>query len=311
MENTTSNSNQNSKNNHVSSTGQKIMMVLIVLLLGFCGFLIWQNIQLKNVVAEKEIVYVEVSTERDNVKAELEDMLAQYNSLKTNNGEIKAELEIEKAKIEDLLKKIKGKDWSIHQLKKETETLRTIMKGFVVQIDSLNTLNKELRAEKEVVQGELKSEKTRTQNLTKENEGLTSKVTIASYLKTVSLKSYGVKVKSDNTGKELDRAKKIDKIRTEFSVLKNEITPSGEKWIYVRILSPDGKVLSEKTDDSNKFDFNGVKGLYSAKKLINYQNQEMSVTIDWKKIDEFPLGEYNVEIYADGVDIGKTKFTLK
>ena len=311
MENTTSNSNQNAKNNHVSSTGQKIMMVLIVLLLGFCGFLIWQNIQLKNVVAEKEIVYVEVSTERDNVKAELEDMLAQYNSLKTNNGEIKAELEIEKTKIEDLLKKIKGKDWSIHQLKKETETLRTIMKGFVVQIDSLNTLNKELRAEKEVVQGELKSEKTRTQNLTKENEGLTSKVTIASYLKTVSLKSYGVKVKSDNTGKELDRAKKIDKIRTDFSVLKNEITPPGEKWIYVRILSPDGKVLSEKTDDSNKFDFNGVKGLYSAKKLINYQNQEMSVTIDWKKIDEFPLGEYNVEVYADGVDIGKTKFTLK
>lgn len=307
MENTTSNINQNLKNNKTN----KIMLVLIILLFGFCGFLIWQNIQLKNVVAEKEIVYVEVSSERDNVKAELEDMLAQYNTLKTNNGEINAELEVEKAKIEELLKNLKNKDWTIHKLKKETETLRTIMKGFVVQIDSLNTLNKELRAEKEVVQGELKSEKNRTQNLTKENEGLTSKVTIASYLKTVSLKSYGVKVKSDNTGKELDRAKKIDKIRTEFSVLKNEITPPGEKWIYVRILSPDGKVLSEKTDDSNKFDFNGVKGLYSAKKMINYQNQEMSVTIDWKKIDEFPVGEYNVEVYADGVDIGKTKFTLK
>jgi peptidoglycan hydrolase CwlO-like protein len=308
MENTTSNSNIDLKNKNKTN---KIMMVLIVLLFGFCGFLIWQNIQLKNVVAEKEIVYVEVSAERDNVKAELEDMLAQYNALKTNNGEIKAELEVEKAKIEELLKNIKGKDWSINKLKKETESLRKIMKGFVVQIDSLNTLNKELRAEKEVVQGELKTEKNRTQNLTKENEGLTSKVTIASYLKTTGMKSYGVKVKSDNTGKELDRAKKIDKIRTEFSVLKNEITPPGEKWIYVRILSPDGKVLSEKTDDSNKFDFNGVKGLYSAKKLINYQNQEMSVTIDWKKIDEFPLGEYNVEVYADGVDIGKTKFTLK
>jgi DNA repair exonuclease SbcCD ATPase subunit len=308
MENTTSNSNIDLKNKNKTN---KIMMVLIVLLFGFCGFLIWQNIQLKNVVAEKEIVYVEVSAERDNVKAELEDMLAQYNALKTNNGEIKAELEVEKAKIEELLKNIKGKDWSINKLKKETESLRKIMKGFVVQIDSLNTLNKELRAEKEVVQGELKTEKNRTQNLTKENEGLTSKVTIASYLKTTGMKSYGVKVKSDNTGKELDRAKKIDKIRTEFSVLKNEIAPSGEKWIYVRILSPDGKVLSEKTDDSNKFDFNGVKGLYSAKKLINYQNQEMSVTIDWKKIDEFPLGEYNVEVYADGVDIGKTKFTLK
>lgn len=308
MENTTSNSNIDLKNKNKTN---KIMMVLIVLLFGFCGFLIWQNIQLKNVVAEKEIVYVEISTERNNVKAELEDMLAQYNSLETNNGEIKAELEIEKAKIEDLLKKIKGKDWSIHQLKKETETLRTIMKGFVVQIDSLNTINKELRAEKEVVQGELKSEKNKTENLTKENEGLSTKVTIASYIKTSGLKSSGVRVKTDNTGKENDRAKKIDKIRTTFTVLKNEITPPGEKWIYVRILSPDGKVLSEKTDDSNKFDFNGVKGLYSVKKSINYQNQEMSVTIDWKKIDEFPVGEYNVEVYADGVDIGKTKFTLK
>ena len=308
MENTVPNINKEMKNNNKTN---KIMLVLIILLFGFCGYLIWQNTQLKNVVAQKEIVYVEISAERDNVKAELEDMLAQYNSLETNNTELKAELETEKAKIEELLKNIKGKDWSIYKLKKETESLRKIMKGFVVQIDSLNTVNKELRAEKEVVQVELSNEKNKTQNLTKENEGLTNKVTIASYLKTMSLKSVGIKVKSDNTGKDNDRAKKIDKIRTSFVLLKNEITPSGEKWIYVRILSPDGKVLSEKTDDTNKFDFNGVKGLYSSKKLVNYQNQEMEVIIDWKKMEDFTVGEYNVEVYADGVDIGKTKFTLK
>ncbi|MBE7442694.1 MAG: hypothetical protein KF732_02925 [Flavobacteriales bacterium] len=299
--------NQQPTKNNVN----KILVGLVVLLFGFCGFLIWQNMELKQVITEKEIIYVDVSTERDNVKAELEEMLAQYNALETTNGEIKAELEAEKAKIEELLKNIKNKDWTIHKLKKETETLRTIMKGFVVQIDSLNTVNKELRAEKEVVQGELKSERNKTESLTKEKENLTNKVTIASYLKTVGLKTYGVRVKGDNTGKENDKAKRIDKIRTEFTVLKNEITPPGDKWIYVRILTPDGKVLSEKTDDSNKFDFNGVKGLYTSKKQINYQNQEIQVTIDWKKIEEFPIGEYNVEVYADGVDIGKTKFTLK
>lgn len=307
---------ENQNSNKISESAKaskvnKLMLILIVLLFGFCGFLIWQNIQLKNIVAEKEIVYVNVSDERDKVKAELEDMLAQYNALETTNGEIKAELEAEKAKIEELLKTIKGKDWSIYQLKKETETLRKIMKGFVVQIDSLNTVNKNLRAEKEVVQGELSSEKNKNQTLTKENEGLSNKVTIASYLKTTGLNASGIKVKSDNTGKENDRAKKIDKIRTSFTIMKNEITPPGEKVIYVRILSPDGKVLSEKTDDSNKFDFNGVKGLYSCKKQINYQNQEMNVTIDWKKMDDFSVGEYNIEVYADGVDIGKTKLTLK
>ncbi len=307
MENNQPINTVSSKKNGVN----KILVALIILLLGFCGFLIWQNSTLKTVIVQKEIVYVETSSERDKVKADLEEMLSQYNNLKTSNQKISAELEAEKVKIEDLLEKVKGKDWSIYKLKKETETLRTIMKGFVVQIDSLNTANKVLRAEKEVVQGELQSEKNKTENLSKENQGLTNKVTIASYLKTMALKSVGVKLKSDNTGKENDRAKKIDKIRTTFTLLKNEITPPGDKWIYIRILSPDGKVLSEKTDDSNKFDFNGVKGLYSAKKQVNYQNQEMSVTIDWKKIEEFPVGEYNVEVYADGVDIGKTKFTLK
>ena len=59
MENTTPNSSIDLKKNNkpVSSKGQKIMLTLIILLFGFCGFLIWQIIQLKNVVAEKEIVY--------------------------------------------------------------------------------------------------------------------------------------------------------------------------------------------------------------------------------------------------------------
>ena len=54
-----------------------------------------------------------------------------------------------------------------------------------------------------------------------------------------------------------------------------------------------------------------MRGLYSAKKEIDYKNDDMSVTIDWLKTDEFPVGEYNVEVYADGVDIGKTKFSVK
>ncbi len=289
----------------------KFLIVVTILLLGFCGYLIWQNLELQKVIENQEIQYIEVSDERDQVQAELKDMLAQYEAMETNNTELNAELEEQKAKIEQLLKEAKGKNWTIYKLRKETETLRTIMKGYVVQIDSLNQANSKLKAENTVVKTELNNEKSKTKNLTEENEDLNDLVTIASHLKTAGLRSYGVRVKSNNTGKETDKAKKVDKIRTSFRVLKNNITTPGKKWIYVRILTPDGKVLSEKTDDSNKFNFNGVRGLYSAKKLVDYQNQEMSITIDWKKTEDFPFGEYNVEIYADGVDIGKTKFSLK
>jgi hypothetical protein len=289
----------------------KFMMVIIILLLGFCGYLIWQNLELKKAIDKGEIAYTEVSTERDQVQAELEEMLKKYEDLETDNQELSAELAAEKAKIEELIKKAKGKDWSIYQLKKETETLRKIMKGYVVQIDSLNQLNNKLTDENKTVKNQLSNEQKKAQELTEKNEDLNTLVTVASHLKTLNLTSYGVKVKNDNTGKEMDRAKKVDKIRTSFTVQKNTITKPGKKWIYVRILTPDGRVLSEKTDDSNKFDFNGVRGLYSSKKEIDYKNEDMQVTIDWIKIDEFPVGEYNVEVYADGVDIGKTKFTLK
>jgi hypothetical protein len=293
------------------SKTNKFLIVVTILLLGFCGYLIWQNLELQKHIDTKEIQYVEVSNERDQVKLDLENMLAQYKEMETNNQELSAELEAEKVKIEELLKKAKGKDWSIYKLRKETETLRTIMKGYVVQIDSLNQINGRLTEENKVVKTELSTEKTKTKDLTEKNENLTDMVTVASYLKTVGLRSYAVKVKSDNTGKETDRAKKAGKLRTEFTIQKNSITIPGNKWIYIRILTPDGRVLSEKTDDSNKFDFNGVRGLYSSKKQINYKNQDVSLSIDWVKTDEFPVGEYNVEIYADGVDIGKTKFSLK
>jgi hypothetical protein len=289
----------------------KFLIVVTVLLFGFCGYLIWQNLELQKLLETGEIAYTEVTTERDQVRGELEEMLAQYKEMETNNEELSAELEEEKLKIEQLLKKAKGKDWSIYKLRKETETLRTIMKGYVVQIDSLNQINGRLKEENQVVKTELNTEKNITKNLTEKNEDLSDLVTVASYLKTSGLKSYAVKVKSNNTGKPTDRAKKTNKIRTEFSILKNSITVAGKKWIYIRILTPDGKILSEKTDDGNKFDFNGVRGLYTSKKQIDYKNTQQSLTIDWKKIEDFPVGEYNVEVYADGVDIGKTKFSLK
>jgi outer membrane usher protein FimD/PapC len=54
-----------------------------------------------------------------------------------------------------------------------------------------------------------------------------------------------------------------------------------------------------------------VKGLYSIKKQIDYQNEEMQVQMDWQKTNDFLPGEYIVEIYENGVDIGRTKFELK
>ena len=106
----------------------KFLIIVTILLLCFCGYLIWQNLQLQKLLEQGEIAFTDVSTERDKVKSELEDMLAQYKEMETNNEGLSAELEAEKTKIEELIKKAKGKDWSIYKLRKETVTLRKIMK---------------------------------------------------------------------------------------------------------------------------------------------------------------------------------------
>lgn len=295
----------------------KILLIICILLLGVCivetWFLLNQKKQIEYITLEK----ADIETERNSIKQELNSMLEQYESLKTDNKEMQAQAEEQKAKIEELLKeaeKHKGDAWVIHKLRKETETLRTIMKGFVRTIDSLNVLNQTLTEEKAQVTTQLKHQQTKNEELSKHNEDLNQKVTVASQLKAMGMRAFGVKVKGDNTGKELDKAKRIDKVRCCFKLAENKITPSGKKWVYLRILAPDGKVLADKSDDSNMFEFNGVKGLFSSKKQIDYQNQELELCLDWAAPNdkyEFAVGEYIIEIYADGTDIGRTKLTLK
>lgn len=70
------------------------------------------------------------------------------------------------------------------------------MKGYVVQIDSLNQLNNKLTDENKTVKSQLSNEQKKAQELTEKNEDLNTLVTVASHLKTLGLKSHGVKVKT-------------------------------------------------------------------------------------------------------------------
>lgn len=288
----------------------KVLLVLTILLFIACGYLLWQNIsQKKKLVSDQETIEG-LSVEQLKLKDDLEEMLSEYEGLETENEDMRAEMELQKSKIEELLQKVKNGNWEIHKLKKEAATLREIMKGYIFTIDSLNTLNQTLIVENKTVREKLDTEKSRNEELIKTNTGLTDKVTIAKRLRAFNVNAYGVRVKSNNTGKDTDKAKRVEKIRTCFMVAENKLTEPGNKDLYIRILSPDGRVLAENTDDSHRFEFNNVKGLYSIKQTIDYKGKEMEVCMDWEKKEEFPIGEYIITIYNEGGDIGSTKLTL-
>ncbi len=289
-----------------------IISVLVIV----CGLLTWQFFDQKTrieTIEKDRIVYVEKSNSLQNDLAQLK---AEYEGLQTSDKKMRAELDEKIKQIEQMqieAEKHKGDSYAIFKLEKEAETLRKIMKHFVTQLDSLGRLNKVIVAQKEKVEGDLVKEKDKTAELNKQKDDLTNTVALGSVLKASGIKITGVRYKSGGK-KELatTTAKRVEKIKVTFTLGENLIAKKGDRTVYLRIVTPDGKELAKSTDESNTFKFNNSKGYYAAKTTVSYNNEDTPVTVYTAKTDiKFVPGKYLVEITTDDVVVGSTSITLE
>ncbi len=263
-----------------------------------------------NVAAEN----IQLGDEKNAVQTELNDMLKQYELMETDNVELQGEIDQQIEKIEDLIKKAKNNNWTIHKLRKETESLRGIMKGYVETIDSLNTANIELTAENKRVGQKLVNKEKQYSELSKVKDELAGKVKIGAQIEAFDLTVAAQRMKRDNEARETTRAERAEQIRVCFTLDDNAIAKSGKKDIHLRIIDPNGKVLAEAEDKKTLFEFEGVKGLYSSKYDIIYDNAELDMCLLWKKSNPeelLSLGNYIVEVYVDDYLAGTSKLELR
>jgi hypothetical protein len=288
------------------------LLALVVLLLISNVALLYLYTQEKD---EKQVAQEQassVSSQKDDVTAMLENMLAQYDTLNTENEQLTTEMDAQKQQIEDLMEKVKSGNYSLTKAKKEAETLRKIMKGYVYTIDSLRQANVELLAEKTATEqklGEVSAERTALESKSQEQQAAIAR---GSVLHTTAITASAVFLR--NSGKQVDteRASKAEMVKCCFSLGENRMTTSGNKMLYMRIISPDGSVLPA-TDPDNRFQYEGKDGFYSVKREMNYQNQPVDVCMFWSKAEGSALatGQYIVEIYEAGAQVSKTSFDLK
>lgn len=292
----------------------KILTALVIILSILLGVVLWQFFELRKTNAQKGTEIELLGDERGDLQNELEDMLTEMDSLETDNDSMKVQLAQRREEVEDLLHKVKDKDFAIYKLRKETKTLRVIMKGYVVTIDSINTLNVGLRNENKAVKQTLYKERTKAKELQKSNENLSSKVALASRLDVRNVSVVAIRLKKDMTGKETDRAKKASKLRVCFSLDENRVAKAEKKKLYIRIIAPDGKVLKAGSSDEYKFSFNGVRGYFSDKLLVDYSNKAADYCLDWEKPSadfDLPIGEYKVFLFAEDYEMASTSHILK
>lgn len=298
-----------------SSSKKKLRILVIILAIVSVGLAILAIVQSQSVeVKEEQISGLEV--EKLQLENDLQDMLIQYDTVTVENEQLTAEISAQRDQIKEMLKEIdKHKDdaYIISKLKKEAATLREIMKGYLVTIDSLNTLNQDLIRDNENLFEELTETKIKAKQLEDTKENLENLVATGSILQTNNMQAVGLRVRNNGTQKEVNRAKRTEIIRTCAKIAENRIAEKGRKTIYIRIISPDAVVLQPERSEDMRFEFDGVSGKYSAKRTFDYANEATDICVFFNVTegDELPGGTYIVEMYEGGHLIGKTEVNLK
>lgn len=248
-------------------------------------------------------------------KAEMENEYSgfakQYDELQfvVSNDSLIKELESEKIKTQRLLEELRTVKVTnaseITRLKKELNTVRAVLRTYIIQIDSLNRLNQALTSENKEVKQKYSEATRRISNLSEEKKNLNEKVELAAQLDVTNV-WIQPKNKRDKT---IKKVKDVVKLTIGFTVVKNITAPTGERTLYVRIMKPDNDVLTKNA--SATFPYENRELTYSIKKYIEYTGEEQAITVYWDVNEFLYAGKYRVDVFADGTRIGSGQFTLE
>jgi len=248
-------------------------------------------------------------------KEELEDeysqLALQYESygIRLDNDSLAELLDMERNKNLQLIEEIQtlkvNNARRLKELRKELETARSVMRTYIVQIDSLNTANTRLKEENTRMARQFNEVRKTAEDLSKQNSELTEKVILAQMMEARDIE---VNTLNDK-GRKAPKLNRTAVIEFKAILSKNISTPVGEKNIYIRILKPDDTPLLKA--DAATFSFEGSQIECSAFRTIEYDGEETPVTVYWQVEEFLDAGVYRVDFFADGYMIGSRQFTLK
>ncbi len=281
------------------------LIVVLVIVIGVAiGFIINKNSQIRDIKEEYAI-------SKQELEDEYEAISLQYEGFKfsVQNDSLLYKLENEQAKVQRLQEQLRMTDAAnkseIKRLKAELESLRKVLRSYVQQIDSLHRLNQELQEENQQITRQYEQSQSTLSQVSQEKQKLTEKVSLAAKLDATNI---SVKAVNDR-GRTQKRLSRSTQIVVSFTIAKNITAQPGDKTIYVRIMAPDGTVLTK--NPGNTFPYENGNLQYSMKRVVEYGGEEVGVTVYWN-IEEFlTAGTYKADIFADGNLIGSQSLTLE
>lgn len=249
-----------------------------------------------------------LSIDRDSIESNLTSLITEFDELEVNNEEMQINMEIERHRADSIITQLKRERSfnyaKLKQYEKEVGTLRTIMRGYLQQIDSLNNLNQKLISENVSYKKKISTVELRAEVAEERAKELDNRVREGARLRAQSI---SITTLNDN-GREVSRVKRAERLSINFTLAPNALAEPGNKTIYVRITSPDGYVLT--TDQIPSFNLNGENLTYSASRDVDFQNSALPVSVFFAGTG-FVDGIYKVEIYSEDYLIGTSDISLR
>lgn len=225
-----------------------------------------------------------------------DSLVQQYNAARMKVEGLLKELNAEKASNSQNRARIK-------QLEGEIASLKKIVRHYLEEIKRLGEENEGLRKEIEQVNARNQELATTAATVQRDNQELTATVAKAKKLSITSFAFHAYN-KKGKTEKKVSKAKTLG---ASFTISPNNTAAAGNKMIYMRIVSPDGVLLS----GGPSFSLDGQSLASSAAKEIQYDNGEMHVSIYWQVNTTLSAGDYTVEIFCDGNRLASRHFEMK
>lgn len=277
-----------------------IVLAAIAAVLGVVLATIWY---------QKSSLVSELEQEKADLLVQIDSLQSDFSALSSDYEMINSQLDTSREQVALLIEKLKRTEATnrskIRQYEKELGTLRSIMRSYIVQIDSLNTLNKKLTADASSARAEAAESRRANQELTQQVEDLSGKVAAGSVLK-----ARGLHVDAYNASNRVtDRSSRTIRLLTTLSLVENELAERGPVRVYLIVKDPEGLVLTN--SQSRTFSYGGETLQSSASREVDYEGAEVELSIYLNDIPSYSKGIYSVEAYTTKTRLGKTELLLR
>lgn len=293
-----------------------VLALLNIVLLYFFYQERQENDSKDTIIAAKTEEVLFTKTKLDSISAQLDAKIAEIQQLGGSVDSLvslKQQLEKDKQSLKDIntysAKKYEDKIRSYEAILNQKDQDIAQLKE---ELGVVTAKNEELTQTVSGLQGERQALSDSVTNYAVQNRELSEKVTIASALRAENITVNAMTSKGKEREGGSYKARRIDKLKVSFVLGSNSIARQDRKEVYLRILDPNGAVLSDMATGSGAFIYNGREMIYSSKEAINFDNTRQSLDIMYGR-GGVPLkdGKYAVELYSEGFKIGQADFTVK